>query len=587
MGDPASHGGADSALFFRLLGALRETAPEVTLGPLALVPDGDVQRTSAGIQLLHLSQEYRGIPIQGGTLIARFSPDGEFLGMRGKLCELPATVVATPRCSDVDAVLEAGLRVAAIVEEEGALPPLRVSRHRPRRLGRFAGASRASMLHKPPFADPVLARLCYHLASATARLAWEVHLVAPDGYGEFDLLIAADGEPRPEVLSARKTVAHAVTGRVFGFDPEESDRVTVPFPLPRTDFPTHGGRAFTSEAGAWVSADATRGNNVASYRGNSRKTLKGVMNGADLLFAPSDASGTEQRILNAFYVCNFMHDFFLLLGFDEAAGNFQDRNVSGSGDDGDSLIVRVYDSGFQGIASMRSRRDGKHPELKLGSKDGRHSALDVGVVIHEFVHGVTNRVIGGRHTHDPLRGNPQSEAMGEGYSDYFALSILNYYRRREGRPQSGVYGAWLSQDPVSGLRRQPYDGSFSGGYGDLGSPAFTDAHDAGQLWCKALLDVTAALPAPDADGRSEVGWQLVMDSLKLLPADTSSPTLLDGRDAILQAFDDLVAAGSLVDPDGAARAALEAAFTALGMGPAASSDGAGYSDIIPDSGGSA
>ncbi len=45
--------------------------------------------------------------------------------------------------------------------------------------------------------------------------------------------------------------------------------------------------------------------------------------------------------------------------------------------------------------------------------------------------------------HSPLP-HQQSAALGEGFSDYYALSILNYYRRRAGLTEEWVYGRWVT-----------------------------------------------------------------------------------------------------------------------------------------------
>ena len=72
------------------------------------------------------------------------------------------------------------------------------------------------------------------------------------------------------------------------------------------------------------------------------------------------------------------------------------------------------------------------------SNTNRHTALDSDVVFHEFVHGVTNRLVGGRLDQTSL-GQPQSRGMGEGWSDYFALSFQNVNRddRKSGHRRLG------------------------------------------------------------------------------------------------------------------------------------------------------
>lgn len=547
------------------------------------LPDGDVQETSSGVRVVHLRQEHRGIPVHDVSLTVRFDAEGRVLGVGGEAARIPADLVSAPRLDAPAAVLAASRHLVRELAAGGVSPPLEVSSYSPRVLTRFPHPSRPTVLHKRPFRDPVTARLT--LFGPRSRLAWEMHFELPDELGEWDVLVAADGVGEADVLHARRTEAHAVHGTVYEFSPGEASRALRPLPPARAHYPDLDGRVLPPGHEVWVDGDRTRGNNVACFEENSSRSLRGTTVGADLLFEPADDAGTDQRLLNAFYLTNLLHDFFFLLGFDEAAGNFQARNFDGVGDDGDELIVRVFDRPIRGIATLRSRRDGKRPELNLGVHHARHTALDADIVIHEFVHGVTNRLIGGRHNHDPLRGRPQPEAMGEGYSDYFALSILNFYRRRAGLPQSRVYGAWIGDDVERGMRRHPYDDAFPGTYALLGSPDFQAAHDAGQVWGRALLELNRALGSGDRERGDEIGWQLVVDSLMLLTPGPEAPTFLDGRDAVLEAFDAKVAGGAIPGNASATREAVVGVFTALGMGPGARSASADYDGIVADFGG--
>jgi extracellular elastinolytic metalloproteinase len=58
---------------------------------------------------------------------------------------------------------------------------------------------------------------------------------------------------------------------------------------------------------------------------------------------------------------------------------------------------------ISGFAYFENRADGTSAKLEIGRfTNNRHTALDTDVVIHEFVHGVTSRVIGGKNMHSPL-----------------------------------------------------------------------------------------------------------------------------------------------------------------------------------------
>ncbi len=540
--------------------------------------DGGVLATSTGMRIVHLRQEYQGIPVHDASIAVHFDADQEIDRVVGDLLSVPADVVLTPRVTASEAVLAAALHVVEQLGTKRDLIPIKVSRRAPVQLGRFAHASRPTMLHKAPFKDPVTARLT--LYGPRNRLAWEIHFRLPKTLGEWSAIVSADTPNDPTILHAWSSLAHATHGLIFEFNPGEAVRARLAFPCPRARYPAFLDRALPPGHESWVSDGQTRGNNVVCLKGSTKSSYPGARSGDDLLFEPTDEAGMDQRMLNAFYLTNFLHDFFLLLGFDEAARNFQSRNFSGQGGDDDRLVVRIFDRVIAGMATIRSFQDGTSPELNLGLRGKRHTALDAEVVIHEYVHGVTNRTVGGGANEDPLRRTEQSRAMGEGYSDYFAVSIMNFYRRQATRDERGVYGAWIADNKNTGLRRHAYGPTFPDTYDTLRASPNLEAHEAGQVWGEALLRVNEALGRDDRDAGDQLGWQLVMDSLKLLPVGPEAPTFLDGRTALFRAFDAAVLDGAIPGDPATLRTAVEKVFADLGMGPAAASPTARYRDIV-------
>ena len=76
------------------------------------------------------------------------------------------------------------------------------------------------------------------------------------------------------------------------------------------------------------------------------------------------------------------------------------------------------------------------------------------MVFHEFTHGVTNRLVGGRLDQNSL-SQDQSRGMGEGWSDFFALTFHNVLRDSD----KLVIGDWVKNNP-RGIRGFPYDNAF-------------------------------------------------------------------------------------------------------------------------------
>jgi hypothetical protein len=173
--------------------------------------------------------------------------------------------------------------------------------------------------------------------------------------------------------------------------------------------------------------------------------------------------------------------------------------------------------------------------------------LDGDIVIHEYGHGVSTRLVGV----GSLDG-VQSGAMGEGWSDYFPISFYD----------DPVAGEYVSGNAVTGIRRYAYDNSPLT-YGDLCTGSYgCEVHDDGEIWAVALWDLRQFYVSQLglAAGR-EAAEELVMEGLMLTPP---SPSMLDGRDAILQA--DLALGGTN-------QCAVWQVFADRGMGYSATSAG--------------
>jgi extracellular elastinolytic metalloproteinase len=293
------------------------------------------------------------------------------------------------------------------------------------------------------------------------------------------------------------------------------------------------------------------GNTTIATLGASSTTLPGVpQSDGTFLFRPANDSGDEQKMLNIFYFCNYMHDFLFILGFDEAAGNFQKINFANVGLGNDPVRARAHSGAVSGTANMSTGPDGQPPLMNMGLVvgSGRHTAFDFDVVAHEYTHGLTNRLVGGRINAHALE-ELQSGGMGEGWSDFFALTIQSFLQGLE----KVVVGDWVVNG-AGGIRRAPYDDQYPFHYGQLVD--FPEVHDIGEVWCAARSTLG------DDDSGYRLAWQLVVDALKVTP---TNPTFLDGRDAILRALDDLLAVDRIpADVHRRVRAAIWRAFAAFG-----------------------
>jgi extracellular elastinolytic metalloproteinase len=193
----------------------------------------------------------------------------------------------------------------------------------------------------------------------------------------------------------------------------------------------------------------------------------------------------------------------------------------------------------------------------------RDSDLDAGVIAHEYGHGISNRLTGGRTVVNCL-GN--QEQMGEGWSDLIGLFMTA--KAGDTGPQRRGIGTYVIYQPTdgNGIRPTPYstDMSINPSTYDLIKTAAVP-HGVGYVWATMVWDMYWNLVDkhgfnPDLYGAWHTGGnnlaiQLVTDGMKLQPC---QPGFVTGRNAILQADLALTA--------GANQCAIWQAFARRGLG---------------------
>ena len=130
------------------------------------------------------------------------------------------------------------------------------------------------------------------------------------------------------------------------------------------------------------------------------------------LASSTTATFTDASVTNLFYLVKHAHDISYRYGFDEASGNFQSLNYGQAGrgaiwywrlgqSDGNALVP--INNAF-----MATPPDGFQPLMVMGEfnvdftspagalyQPRRDTSLLSDVVLHEFFHGVSNRLTGG------------------------------------------------------------------------------------------------------------------------------------------------------------------------------------------------
>ncbi|MFN8189629.1 MAG: M36 family metallopeptidase [Nocardioidaceae bacterium] len=269
-------------------------------------------------------------------------------------------------------------------------------------------------------------------------------------------------------------------------------------------------------------------------------------------------------VTQAFYLASNFHDYLAKrpIAFTPAAGNFQ---ASG----GDPVLLNALDGAATNggmpdgnhidNANMDTPPDGTPPTMQMylwhfpGADDATDpwvptsSAFDASVEYHEYIHGLSNRLVidaAGNSTLNSI----EAGSMGEAWSDYYAMDYLvmkGFVKdtARSGQVFEGIYltaGApfrTMAIDCAVGATAagcaQPVIGGQGGyTYGDFpaigGGP---EVHSSGEVWAQTLWDIRSAFGHRVAD-------TLITRAMSLSSDD---PSMLDMRNAILQA--DTVAYG--------------------------------------------
>ena len=554
-------------------------------------PDPNVYATSSGSKVVHLHQHHRGIPVFGMTRTVRYTRDNRLRSMSGDNVEIPPHIEIVPKLSAKRAMVIAAQHLAVPDDTETVDnwgQPLRQSEialddFAPEVLATFDMPSHPTVIAQGPFGAVTPLNLVFFPQGAATRLAWRLTITMPDLIEHYIVVVAADDEGLEAILYCQSsTHAVAARGNIYTHNPGQSAREMTDFPPPLADYPVSPSQRLPSGFPQdWVAAQSAQGNNTRATLGASLNTLKGTVLASGVVeFDPVPEDGDDQKILNIFFFCNYMHDFFYLLGFDEASGNFQSFNFTGAGAEGDPVRARAHSGPVPGTANMSRSVDGSPPIMNMGlvAATDRHTAFDSDVVFHEFAHGVTNRLVGGRMS-DTALDAIQSGGMGEGWGDYFALTIQNYSSASE----KVVTGDWVVDRP-RGIRVFPYDENFPDDFGKLGSGRYNEVHNIGEIWCATLMDLNRRIGGElgDAQRGHRISWQIVVDALKL---SSVNPSFLEMRDAILDALDELGDSGRLDDAAYASsRRGAWTAFAKFGMGPDAISPSAGLTGIVADFG---
>lgn len=603
---------------------IAETYIEENAGALQLVADDldDVvvndqyvsQEGENQVTHIYLRQRFEGIEVAGADININIASDGSVINIGNRFVE------------NLDQAITQNLKtISAIEATELAAEELGLTITEPIEVqGQFQGPEDEVVLSDGGISlQEIPAKLVYQpLENGEVHLAWDLQIYETSAQNYWNVQVdAASGT----LLEQVNWVTHDNWGPIA--QPAQNNTPLIaddqpveakidndaPLNAPQYEYrvyaapvetPNHGSRTIESNPSdpfaspfGWHDRDGiegadsnhTVGNNVDAYQdtNNSNSPTGGddarANGGPDLVFdSPIDLeqapnSYQDATITNLFYWNNIIHDIFYQYGFDEASGNFQENNYGKGGLASDGVNAEAQDGGGMNNANFATLPDGSNPRMQMylwsQTSPQRDGDFDNGIIMHEYGHGISNRLTGGPNNTSCLWN---AEQGGEGWSDWFAL-MMTMQAGAQGSDGRGIGTYVLGQLPDGrGIRPAPYSTDMEINnytYGDIGGQRIP--HGVGFIWGTMLWEVNWALIDQygwDADlyngtGGNNIALQLVMDGLKLQPC---SPGFVDARDAILLA--------DMNNNDGVNQCVIWEAFAKRGLGFSAE-QGSSYSTV--------
>jgi hypothetical protein len=549
----------------------------------ALEKTTDYVNPAGNLAWVDLRQMINGSPVFRGMLRASFTKDGELVRTVGELVVglEYATLPTTPGISAADAVAAAAASIGVTLDPSS----LQVKSSSP--------DGKIVVFEPGPFAAEIKAELNYfRVKLGAALLAWSVTL--QQQIPAYLILVDAEHGELLFRKNLTNFQTQPATYGVYNDDSPGPLSPSNALPgsgiqgagIGRTSF------ALISELPAfdnlgWIpdGINLTSGNNVDA--GLDIDGMDGIDSGGRAVGAPfrvfnfsynppplgsdppTDTAFRSGAVTNLFFWANRYHDRLYTLGFTEPAGNFQNNNFGRGGLGSDAVSARAQR--VEKNASFSTHPDGTPGECSMGvftdPNPARDGDVDQEVILHELTHGLSGRL----HFDGKGLFDQAARAMGEGWSDFYARALLssasedpdaiyapsaysvfgfvtfngdmlgtnNYYygiRRfpyavktnvgSNGKPHNPLTLADIDEDQMD-----LSDGAFPESPAKWSKGGASEVHNAGEVWCMALLEVRARVikRLGFAAGNQRM-LQLVTDAMKVDPA---NPSFVEGRDSIL------------------------------------------------------
>lgn len=563
----------------------------------------DFTTARSGLKTTVWQQQLDGIPVFESFLVGNLAKNGALVNLSTRF--LPDVAKAANAAAKNPAISAAEAIANASKDVGSGLSPSEL-----KKTDSPAGATQQQRFKAPPaLKGEAVAELVWLPMSGTeVRLAWQV--LFTDGIRSEMFQSIVDAQSGEVIV--RRCLTEYISDATYNvytgdspspFSPGHSIPNTAQPPLiPRTLVVTNA-VSVTASPNGWINDGDTEtlGNNVDAHLDaddDNVPDLPRPNGGAGRVFnfpldlAQEPTTYGDAAVVQLFYWNNWFHDKLYELGFTEAAGNFQSDNFGRGGVGGDPVLadaqdgINLLDPFHDNNANMSTPPDGFSPRMQMykfsGATPDRDGDLDAEVILHEHTHGLSNRRVGG----GAGLFNLQSRGMGEGWSDFYALTLLS-------EPSDNINGCYpqggyvtrdlfgLAENYYFGIRRYPYSTDMTKNpltFKDIDpaqasshpgipvSPIFADTpadepHAQGEVWCAILWEARAAMINKYGYTiGNQLILELVTDGMNLTPA---NPNFIQARDGILLADE--------VDNGGVNQNELWAAFAKRGLGVLASS----------------
>lgn len=560
-----------------------------------------------GLRTVVYQQQLNGISIFESILKTHITKNGELVNVYTSFLPNPSDAAAAgaknykallnnPGISPAQAVVISALDVGEKGIEIKDVTPITEA----------IGNDRQQRLSARPFlkGDVYVKLVWLPLNSSVMRLCWQVISVSKSRNQMFlHIVDAEDGK-----IYIRRNLTSYISDATYNVFVKESPSPFTPgHPIPLTNQPPYASRVLltlsaintNASPNGWIDDgnNETIGNNVDSHldwndddqpdlprpQGNPFRVFNFPLD-----FTQDPTNYSSAAVVQNFYYINWYHDKLYELGFTEAAGNFQQNNFGRGGIEGDPVIADVQDGGGYNNTFMMTPPDGIPARMTMllfnGPTPMRDSAFDAEVVLHEYTHGLSTRLVGGGVGIWAL----QTSGMGEGWSDFYPLAMFSEPSDRvDGCYPMGGYITYLMapgfmENYYFGIRRYPYSTDMTKNpltFKDIDptqasthpgipmSPLYNwytpqwadEVHFQGEFWCSVLWELRANLIKKHGfDIGNRMILQIVTDAMKLCP---SNPTYIEARDAIILA--------DQINNNGNNYSELWAGFAKRGLGGAA------------------